>query len=459
MSDLSVVILAAGQGTRMRSLLPKVLHPIGGRPMLQHVIDAARELAADTIHVVYGHGGEMVRSGLAEQPLNWVEQEQQLGTGHAVNQALPSIPDRHTVLVLYGDVPLITPATLGSLVAAARNGMGLLTTELADPGGYGRIVRAADGTVSAIVEEKDASEQQRAINEVNTGMLAAAAHQLRRWLDGLNNDNAQGEYYLTDVIAAAVSEGVPVQTVAPESVAEVMGVNNRLQLAQLEREYQLRRTRELMLSGVTLRDPARFDLRGELRAGRDVTIDVNVVIEGDVELGDGVRVGPNCYLRDVRIGARSCINPNSVLEQSEIGTGCVIGPFARIRPDTRLADRVHIGNFVEMKKSDVASGSKINHLSYVGDSTVGSGVNIGAGVITCNYDGANKHRTVIGDDTFIGSDTQLVAPVEVGAGATIGAGSTITHDTPAGELTLSRVRQKTVHGWRRPVKSKQTQGE
>lgn len=441
----------------MRSLLPKVLHPIGGQPMLRHVIDSASELAPHAIHVVYGHGGEMVRSNLAELPLvNWVEQAQQLGTGHAVSQALPSIPDEHTVLILYGDVPLITPTTLRGLVAAAQSGVGLLTTELADPGGYGRIVRGADGAVSAIVEEKDATTQQRAIREVNTGMLAATARLLRRWLEGLNNDNAQGEFYLTDVIAAAVGEGVSVQTVAPQAVAEVMGVNNRLQLAQLEREYQMRQAREIMLSGVSLLDPSRFDLRGELRAGQDVTIDVNVVLEGEVELGDGVRIGPNCYLRDVRIGSGSRINPNSVLEQAEVGAGCVIGPFARIRPETRLADQVHIGNFVEVKKSDVAAGSKINHLSYVGDSTVGSGVNIGAGVITCNYDGANKHRTVIGDGAFIGSDTQLVAPVEVGAGATIGAGSTITHDTPAGELTLSRVRQKTVQGWTRPVKNKRT---
>ncbi len=443
----------------MRSLLPKVLHPIAGKPMLQHVIDAARKLAADTIHVVYGHGGEMVRAGLAGQELSWVEQERQLGTGHAVNQALPQIPDHHTVLVLYGDVPLITADTLARLVAAARDGMGLLTTELDDPGGYGRIVRNAEGAVSAIVEEKDATEQQRAITEVNTGMLAAASRRLRRWLDGLNNDNAQGEYYLTDVIAAAVSEGVAVRTVAPGDTAEVMGINNRLQLAQLEREYQLRQARELMLVGVTLRDPARFDLRGRLRAGQDTVIDVNVVIEGEVVLGDGVQIGPNCYLRDVQIGAGSCINPNSVLEQAEIGARCIIGPFARIRPETRLADQVHIGNFVEVKKSEVAHGSKINHLSYVGDSTVGSGVNIGAGVITCNYDGANKHRTEIGDGAFIGSDTQLVAPVRVGAGATIGAGSTITHDTPDGELTLSRVRQKTVQGWSRPVKSSQKQGE
>ncbi len=441
----------------MCSLLPKVLHPIGGKPMLQHVIDAARRLAADSIHVVYGHGGESVRCGIPEQlHLNWVRQSRQLGTGHAVNQALPSIPDEHTVVVLYGDVPLIGATTLRGLVEAAQGGLGLLTTELDDPAGYGRIVRGADGAVCAIVEEKDATGSQRTIREVNTGMLAARARLLRRWLEGLDNDNAQGEYYLTDVVAAAVGEGCPVRTVTPESVAEVMGVNNRLQLAQLEREYQSRQARELMLSGVSLRDPSRFDLRGELRTGQDVTIDVNVVFEGEVELGDGVRIGPNCYLRDVRIGSGSCINPNSVLEQAEIGAGCVIGPFARIRPETRLADQVHIGNFVEIKKSEVAAGSKINHLSYVGDSTVGSGVNIGAGVITCNYDGANKHRTVIGDGAFIGSDTQLVAPVEVGAGATIGAGSTITHDTPAGELTLSRVRQKTVQGWTRPVKNKQT---
>ncbi len=453
-SNLSVVILAAGQGTRMRSELPKVLHPVGGKPMLQHVIEAARGLAAENIYVVHGHGGEQVRAALASQPVQWVEQAEQLGTGHAVNQAMPLIPDHHTVMVLYGDVPLITPETLGRLAEVARNGLGLLTTRLSDPRGYGRIVRDEGGRVLAIVEEKDATEQQRTIQEVNTGMLATGAAALRRWLNGLDNDNAQGEYYLTDVIAKAVGEGVMVETTQPGTVSEVMGVNNRVQLAALERDYQRRRSEELMLSGVTLLDPARFDLRGELKAGRDVVIDVNVVIEGEVSLGDGVYVGPNCCLRNVSVAAGTRINANSVLEEAEIGAGCRIGPFARIRPETRLADGVHIGNFVEIKKSQVAQGSKVNHLSYIGDSTVGSGVNVGAGVITCNYDGANKHRTIIGDNAFIGSDSQLVAPVEIGAGATIGAGSTITRDTPAGELTLARARQKTVHGWTRPVKKK-----
>ncbi len=451
-SDLSVVILAAGQGTRMRSTLPKVLHAIGGKPMLQHVIETARRLSASDIYVVYGHGGEMVRTTLVSQPVQWVEQAEQLGTGHAVSQAMPAIPDHHTVMVLYGDVPLITAETLQRLAEAAKQGMGLLTTLLPDPQGYGRIVRDEAGRVRSIVEEKDATPQQREIREVNTGMLATGAAQLKRWLNSLDNANAQGEYYLTDIIAKAVQDGVTVETTHPSAVAEVMGVNNRAQLAALERDYQRRRGEELMLSGVTLLDPERFDLRGELDTGRDVVIDVNVVIEGKVTLGDGVYIGPNCYLRDVDVASGTRINSHSVLEQAEIGAECRIGPFARIRPETELADRVHIGNFVEIKKSQVAGGSKINHLSYVGDSVVGSGVNIGAGVITCNYDGANKHRTVIGDNAFIGSDSQLVAPVEIGAGATIGAGSTITRDTPAGELTLARAKQKTVHGWSRPVK-------
>ncbi len=453
MPDLSVVILAAGQGTRMRSGLPKVLHAVAGKPMLQHVIEAAGKLSASAIYVVYGHGGDMVRSSLADQPVQWVEQVEQLGTGHAVNQAMPGIPADHTVMVLYGDVPLITDKTLGQLTVAAADGLGLLTTHLSEPAGYGRIVRDGAGNVLAIVEEKDASEQQRAIQEVNTGMLAVSAAHLRRWLDALDNNNAQGEYYLTDIIAKAVDEGVSVQTVNPEFIAEVMGVNNRVQLAKLERDYQWRQCEELMMSGVTLLDPQRFDLRGNLTAGQDVIIDVNVVMEGDISLGDGVVIGPNCYLRDITIAAGTQINSHSVVEEADIGAECRIGPFARIRPETRLADKVHIGNFVEVKKSQVATGSKINHLSYVGDTVVGSGVNIGAGVITCNYDGANKHRTIIGDNAFIGSDTQLVAPVEVGAGATIGAGSTITHDTPAGELTLSRIRQKTVSGWHRPTKT------
>ncbi len=452
MSGLSVVILAAGQGTRMRSMRPKVLHAVAGKPMLQHVIDAAGALSASAIYVVYGHGGDAVCSRLADQPVQWIEQAEQLGTGHAVNQAMPAVPAHHTVMVLYGDVPLITDSTLRRLAAAAADGMGLLTTHLSDPAGYGRIVRDDAENVLAIVEEKDATERQRAIQEVNTGMLAASAADLRRWLDALDNNNAQGEYYLTDIIARAVSEGLSINTVNPEVVAEVMGVNNRVQLAQLERDYQRRQCEKLMMSGVTLLDPERFDLRGTLTAGQDVIIDVNVVVEGDVILGDGVYIGPNCYLREVSIAADTRISSHSVLEQADIGAECRIGPFARVRPETRLADRVHIGNFVEVKKSRVATGSKINHLSYVGDTLVGNDVNIGAGVITCNYDGANKHRTIIGDNAFIGSDTQLVAPVEVGAGATIGAGSTITHDTPAGELTLSRIRQKTVSGWQRPTK-------
>lgn len=449
---LSVVILAAGKGTRMKSRLPKVLHTLAGRPLLAHVIATAKELAADSIHVVYGHEGERVRLELAHEPVNWVEQSPQHGTGHALDQAMPAINDGDTVLVLYGDVPLTTTASLRALLHAATSGMALLTAQAVDPRGYGRIVRDASGAVRAIVEHKDASEAQRAIREINTGILAAPATSLRSWLRKLDNDNASGEYYLTDVIALAVDDGVQVNSFSAASFAEFAGVNDRLQLAQLEREYQTMQADELMRNGVTLRDPARFDLRGELRHGSDVVIDVNVILEGRVRLGDGVVVGANVILRDCEIGDNTLIDANSIIEGASVGADCRIGPFARIRPETQLSDHVHIGNFVELKKSQVAAGSKINHLSYIGDSEVGAGVNIGAGTITCNYDGANKHRTVIGDHAFIGSDTQLIAPVNIGAGATIGAGSTITQDAPAEALTLSRSKQKSITGWKRPVK-------
>ncbi len=453
MSTLSVVILAAGQGKRMVSDLPKVLHPLAGRPLLQHVIDTARELGAERPCVVYGHGGDQVRERLADQPLEWALQSQQLGTGHAVAQALPHLPEEGTVLVLYGDVPLTGADTLRRLVELAHGpSLALITVELEHPAGYGRIVRDPGGAVRAIVEEKDADPDQLAIGEVNTGILAAPAARLREWLGRLGNDNAQGEYYLTDVIAMAVAEGLAVHTVHPGHAHEVLGVNNRVQLAELERRHQRAQAEDLLRRGVTLADPERFDLRGTLEPGRDVFIDVGCVLEGRVVLGDGVVLGPGCVVRDSALGAGTRVEPHSVIEQAVVGAGARIGPFARVRPETRLADGVHIGNFVEIKKSAVGAGSKINHLSYVGDSEVGSGVNIGAGTITCNYDGANKHRTVIGDDAFIGSDTQLVAPVTVGAGATIGAGSTITRDAPPGDLTLSRTKQQTRSGWKRPVK-------
>jgi len=451
--SLSIVILAAGQGTRMRSDLPKVLHTVAGQPLLAHVIATARGLEAGAIHVVYGHGGEQVRKTLTHLDVNWVLQAQQLGTGHAVAQALPAIADKDTVLVLYGDVPLTTAATLTPLLAHAQHGaLGLLTAHLDNPQGYGRIVRDAQGAVARIVEQKDANETERRITEVNTGMLAVNAANLKRWIAQLDNRNAQGEFYLTDIIALAVRECVPVHTAQAGSIDEILGVNDRVQLADLERRYQQREAARLMRDGVSLRDPLRFDLRGELTVGRDVVIDINVIIEGKVHLGDRVHIGPNTLLHEVDIAADTQVFSHCVIEQARIGARCRIGPFARIRPETALADDVHIGNFVEIKKSQVGDGSKINHLSYVGDSDVGQRVNIGAGTITCNYDGANKHRTVIEDDVFIGSDTQLIAPVTVGKGATLGAGTTLTRDAPAGELTLARAGQKTIAGWKRPVK-------
>ncbi|RMD80545.1 MAG: UDP-N-acetylglucosamine diphosphorylase/glucosamine-1-phosphate N-acetyltransferase [Gammaproteobacteria bacterium] len=436
----------------MRSRLPKVLHPLAGRPLLAHVLDTARALSPEIVLVVHGHGGEQVRRAFAQAPVAWVDQGEPLGTGHAVAQALPQVPDGHRVLVLYGDVPLLGAETLRRLLAAAGpEGVALLTAELADPSGYGRILRDGAGRVQAIVEERDASAEQRALREVNTGVLTAPAHRLRRWLARVDNRNAQGEYYLTDVVALAVLEGVPVHAVPAPDPEEVLGVNDRLQLAALERRWQRRAAERLLREGVGLLDPARFDLRGELRCGLDVVLDVGVVVEGRVELGDGVRVGPYVLLRDVRLGPGCEVLAHSVLEGVEAGPGVRIGPFARLRPGTRLAAGARVGNFVELKAAEVGEGSKINHLSYVGDATVGRAVNIGAGTITCNYDGHRKHRTVIEDEAFIGSDTQLVAPVRVGRGATIGAGSTITRDAPPGELTLSRAPQVTRQGWRRPA--------
>jgi len=459
MEDLTVIVLAAGQGSRMRSALPKVLHDLAGRPLLAHVLDTARRLAPARIVVVHGHGGERVRAAFPEPDLTWVHQARQLGTGHAVAEAMAAVRPAGTVLVLYGDVPLLTPGTLQDLLERrAEAPLALLTARVRDPHGYGRIVRDERGALRAIVEEKDANAAERAIDEVNTGVMAADARGLERWLASLDNDNAQGEYYLTDVVAMAVSEGEPVASVHPREPDEFLGVNDRRQLAHLERLYQGRQARTLMDAGVTLRDPARLDVRGRVQAASDVRIDVDVVLEGEVVLGEGVEIGPFCHLKDVTLGAGCRVLSHSVLESVTADAGVTIGPFARLRPGTHLASGVKVGNFVELKNARVGEGSKINHLSYVGDAEVGRDVNIGAGTITCNYDGANKHRTVIGDGAFIGSDTQLVAPVTIGEGATIGAGSTITRDAPPHALTLSRVPQKTREGWRRPQKRNEKAG-
>jgi bifunctional UDP-N-acetylglucosamine pyrophosphorylase/glucosamine-1-phosphate N-acetyltransferase len=451
---LSVVILAAGQGKRMKSDLPKVLQPVAGRPLLKHVIDTARELSASDIHVVYGHGGEQVREALASEHVNWALQAEQLGTGHAVQQAMPAVPDDHLVLVLFGDVPLVQAATMQRLIDAAADGaaLGLLSVRMKDPAGYGRIVRDRAGTVARIVEHKDANQKERAIDEVNTGLMAASARRMREWLAQLRNDNAQGEYYLTDVVVLAARAGLKVNAIPAGSEDEVLGVNDKVQLAEVESIYRRRRATELMLQGVTLVDPARFDARGPVTAGRDVHIDVNVVLEGKVSLGNRVRIGPNVVIRDSEIGDDTVVFPNCVIDSASIGPSCNIGPFARFRPSSSLAPGVHIGNFVEVKNSILGAGAKANHLTYLGDATIGEKVNVGAGTITCNYDGANKWRTEIGAGAFIGSGAMLVAPVRIGAGATIGAGSTITKDAPDDKLTLERSKQLTLDGWKRPVK-------
>jgi bifunctional UDP-N-acetylglucosamine pyrophosphorylase/glucosamine-1-phosphate N-acetyltransferase len=437
----------------MGSDLPKVLQPLAGRPLLAHVIETARALGPAAIHVVYGHGGERVRAAFAGTELGWALQAEQKGTGHALMQAMPAVPDGHAVLVLYGDVPLIRTKTLEGLVARAGTArLALLSARLADPAGYGRIVRDGAGRVVRIVEEKDANHKERAIDEINTGVLAAPAAKLRGWLGALNADNAQGEYYLTDCIGAAVRDGCTVDAVVAEEPSEVLGVNDKLQLAEAEAAHRQARAAELMRAGVTVVDPARLDVRGEVQCGRDVLLDVNVILQGKVRLGDRVKVGAGCVLIDCEIGDDSELRVNSLVEGSTAGKGCVIGPFARLRPGTRLADGVHVGNFVEVKNSTLGPGSKANHLSYLGDSTVGSQVNVGAGTVTCNYDGVNKHRTEIGDGAFIGSGSMLVAPVSVGAEATIGAGSTITKPAPAGKLTVERSRQVTVENWKRPEK-------
>ncbi|MDA8327889.1 MAG: bifunctional UDP-N-acetylglucosamine diphosphorylase/glucosamine-1-phosphate N-acetyltransferase GlmU [Betaproteobacteria bacterium] len=452
---MNVVVLAAGRGTRMRSELPKVLQPLAGRPMLAHVLVTARLLAPQRICVVYGYGGEQVLAAMsmALDGVTWVEQAQQLGTGHALMQAMPHLNNAPVTLVLYGDVPLVQVDTLRALVEqAARGKLAVLTVDMAQPAGYGRIVRAPSGVIVRIVEERDADAVTREIVEVNTGIMALPTNKLADWLSRLNNDNQQNEYYLTDVVALAAEDGVVAVASQPTHEWEVMGVNDKVQLAAVERQLQWNCAERLMLQGVTILDPTRIDVRGNLQCGRDVSIDVGCVFSGEVVLGDDVSVGACCVLRDVVIGAGTRIAPFSHLEHSQVGANNHIGPYARLRPGAELGNSVHIGNFVEIKNSRVDDGSKINHLSYVGDSMVGKRVNIGAGTITCNYDGANKHRTVIEDDVFVGSGTELVAPVTVGTGATVGAGSTITRDTPAGELTLSRVRQVTISGWKRPVK-------
>ena len=450
---MNVVILAAGQGKRMRSDLPKVMHRLAGRPLLQHVLASARSLAPSQIVIVYGHGGEAVRESITEEGVVWVRQAPQLGTGHALQQALPALDASVATLVLYGDVPLTRRTTLETLLGAAGEGISLLTVELADPSGYGRIVRRG-AEVVRIVEQKDATAAERAIGEVNTGMMVLPTARLAGWLARLGNDNAQQEYYLTDVIALAAADGVPVRAVQPADTWETLGVNSKTDLAVLERIVQRETAAQLLEEGVTLADPQRVDVRGELACGRDVAIDVNCVFEGRVALGDGVQIGAHCVLRDVRVAAGTRIEPFCHIADAEIGRNCRIGPYARIRPAARLAEDVHIGNFVEVKASEIGAGTKANHLAYIGDSQVGRNVNVGAGTITCNYDGANKHRTVIEDDVFIGSDTQLVAPVRVGRGATLGAGTTLVKDAPEGELTVSRARQVTVRGWKRPVKKK-----
>ncbi|MGA8147071.1 MAG: bifunctional UDP-N-acetylglucosamine diphosphorylase/glucosamine-1-phosphate N-acetyltransferase GlmU [Gallionellaceae bacterium] len=453
MDSLNIVILAAGKGTRMHSDRPKVLHALAGRPLLQHVLDTAAQLSAGKTCVVYGHGGESVPQAMKQYTADFVIQEPQLGTGHALQQVMPLLQDRSLTLVLYGDVPLIQHATLRQMLAS-RDALTLLTVKLDNPAGYGRIVRDGTGHVSRIVEEKDATPEQRAIREINTGFLTAPTYLLRNWLAKLSNNNAQGEYYLTDIVAMAVAQGVAVHTLHPAHAWEVEGVNSKKQLAELERIWQREQAQQLLKHGVTLADPARLDVRGRLVCGRDVEIDVGCIFEGEVHLGNNVRIGAYSVIRDSHIASGTLIEPYSHIVRAEIGDDCRIGPFARIRPGSRLQNDVHIGNFVEVKNSEIAAGSKANHLSYIGDSTVGSRVNIGAGTITCNYDGVNKYRTVIEDDAFIGSDTQLVAPVKIGRGATIGAGSTITRDAPDGELTLSRGKQVTVPGWQRPTKEK-----
>ena len=450
---MNIVILAAGMGKRMHSALPKVLHPLAGKPLLAHVIDTARALEPAALAVVVGHGADQVRTTVGGADIAFAEQAQQLGTGHAVMQALPLLDDAVPTLVLYGDVPLTTAATLQRLLSSAgHDRLGILTVEMDDPTGYGRIVRDAAGRIARIVEQKDATETQRQIREINTGIMVCPTAQLRKWLQALRNDNAQGEYYLTDIVEQAAAEHVEIVSAHPDQLCETLGVNSKTQLAELERTHQQNLAARLLESGVTLLDPARLDIRGHLACGRDVVIDVNCIFEGHVAIGDGARIGANCVIRDAVIGAGAHVLPFCHIDQATVGADSRIGPYARLRPGTTLGEDVHVGNFVEVKNSQIAAHSKANHLAYVGDATVGERVNIGAGTITCNYDGANKFRTIIEDDAFIGSDTQLVAPVTVGRGATLGAGTTLTKNAPPDRLTVSRARQVTIESWTRPVK-------
>ncbi|WP_137224148.1 bifunctional UDP-N-acetylglucosamine diphosphorylase/glucosamine-1-phosphate N-acetyltransferase GlmU [Shewanella sp. MEBiC00475] len=452
--SLNVVILAAGKGTRMRSDLPKVLHPIAHKSMVQHVIDTANSLGSQAIQLVYGYGADKLQTALGEQPLNWVLQAEQLGTGHAVAQANPNINDDDTVLILYGDVPLIQQSTLKELLAVRpANGLAVLTVNLPNPTGYGRIVRE-QGRVVGIIEQKDANDEQLAINEVNTGIMAVPGKQLKEWLNRLSNNNAQGEYYLTDIIAMANADGVEITTSQPQSNIEVEGANNRVQLAQLERAYQILQAEKLMLDGANLRDPARIDIRGDVTVGMDVMIDVNVIFQGKVTLGNNVIIGAGAILIDCDIADNAEIKPYTIVEGAKLGQAASAGPFARLRPGAELKEDAHIGNFVEIKKSVLGKGSKAGHLAYLGDAVIGAGVNIGAGTITCNYDGANKFITTIEDGVFVGSDTQLIAPVTIGKNATLGAGSTITKDVAENELVITRVKQRHITGWQRPVKIK-----
>jgi bifunctional UDP-N-acetylglucosamine pyrophosphorylase / glucosamine-1-phosphate N-acetyltransferase len=453
MTTLNVVILAAGKGTRMYSAKPKVLHELAGRSLVQHALDTAKTLKASSIQVVIGHEAEQIKQALAGQELNFALQEQQLGTAHAVHQALPYLEQDAIALVLYGDVPLMQASTLQALLSKVdANSMGVLTCVVAAPTGLGRILRNAQGQIQAIVEEKDANAAQKTITEINTGIMAIPVARLQEWLPRIKTNNAQGEYYLTDIVALAIEAGCQVHTSGCEEELEATGVNNRVQLAELERHFQQRETKKLLLAGVTLRDPARVDLRGDIQIERDVEIDINVVLEGNVTIASGVRIGPNCVIKNCQIGNDTEIAANSVLEDAVIGKACNIGPFARIRPGTELADEAKVGNFVEIKKSKIGKHSKVNHLSYVGDSQLGANVNVGAGTITCNYDGVNKFKTIIEDNVFIGSNTALVAPVTIGKGATVGAGSVITKDVPEQQLALARSKQAHIEGWKRPQK-------
>ena len=449
----SVVILAAGKGTRMKSSVPKVLHPIGGKPMVQHIIDTVKNLGATNIHLVYGHGREQLQNKLSHNDLSWCLQDQQLGTGHAVQQAATHIRDNEDILILVGDAPLIKESTLRQLIAVKKQAdLALLTVELKDPTGMGRIVRQGQ-QVTAIVEHKDASQQQRKIKETNTGMMIMGGKDLKRWLSALNNNNAQGEFYLTDIIEMAAKEGKSIHAAQPSSAIEVEGINNRVQLASIERAYQTEQAEDLMMQGVSLSDPSRFDLRGELQVGQDIMIDVNVIVEGKVKIGSNVSIGANCILIDSIIEDNATIHANSILEQAIVGQYCSVGPYARLRPGSVLKEQSRVGNFVEMKKTILGKGSKANHLTYLGDTEVGEGANIGAGTITCNYDGVNKFKTFIGDGAFIGSNSALVAPASIGVNATVGAGSIITKEVGDNELAISRARQKNVSTWKRPEKS------